>query len=300
VASSGTRVRYSYSGSGWSMQTIDPASSEPKRDARRLRPVALSVGAAVVCIAISLIILLLLLRQPERTTGLVSSSEAPTVSVQSRAALDLTIVPEAAAPDRELQAPDSIAPPATALGSESDDQGSMLGSESDDQGRMLGSMPYQSGEVGDATSPPPSAGVVEPRQTKSGSSNPADTKATSLDRRPSQTVRGTTGKVAQMVLAFATARPADGDPITSPVVLKTGQEKRVMLYTELRDLAGQTISHRWQHAGRTVAVIPFEVKGDRWRVHSTKRVTADLKGDWQVLVVDGRGATLASRSFAVR
>lgn len=160
-------------------------------------------------------------------------------------------------------------------------------------------MPHPSGEAGDVALPPPSGGVVEPPEPKSASTNP-DAKPASHERRPPQAARAATGEVAQMVLASAAARPADGDPITSPVVLKAGQEKRVMLYTELRGLAGQTASHRWQHAGRTVAVIPFEVKGDRWRVHSTKRLTAELKGDWQVLVVDGHGATLASRSFVVR
>lgn len=286
VASSGTRVRYSYSGSGWSMQTIQPASIEPKRDARRLRPVALSVGAAVVCIAISLIVVLLLVRQPERTTGVVSGSEAP--AVPSLAAQSPSIVPEAVAPGRERLAPATVAPPVTALDSEPDDQGS-----------IPQSMPYPSGEAGEVASPPPSVGVVEP-QPKSALTNRPDTKAGSLVPRPSRTGQAATGKVAHMVLAFAAARPADGDPITSPIVLEAGQEKRVMLYTELRDLAGQAVSHRWQHAGRTVAVIPFEVKGDRWRVHSTKRLTAELKGDWQVTVVDGHGATLASRSFVVR
>ena len=72
-----------------------------------------------------------------------------------------------------------------------------------------------------------------------------------------------------------------------------------MLYTELRGLAGQTVSHRWLRNGQTVAVISFKVEGDRWRVHSNKRVTPDMAGAWQVLVVDSRGATLASQSFAV-
>jgi hypothetical protein len=83
-------------------------------------------------------------------------------------------------------------------------------------------------------------------------------------------------------------------------VLAGGQEKRVVLYTDLRGLAGQTVSHRWQHEGRTVAVIPFKIGGDRWRVHSSKRVTGGMKGSWQAVVVDSNGTTLASRSFIVR
>ena len=93
---------------------------------------------------------------------------------------------------------------------------------------------------------------------------------------------------------------AEDEPISSPVVIGPRQEKRVALYTELRDLAGQTVFHRWERRGQTMAVIPFKVGGDRWRVHSSKRLTSALKGQWQVVVTDSHGAILAGRSFVVR
>ena len=52
--SSNIRVRYSYSGAGWSVRTIDPAKTEPKKDSRRVRPLASALGgAAIVCILAS-------------------------------------------------------------------------------------------------------------------------------------------------------------------------------------------------------------------------------------------------------
>ena len=277
MGSTGTRVRYSYSGSGWSMRTIDPVSSEPNRGARRLRPLALSIGAAIVCVAISLAILFLQLRQPDRAAGVASPGEAPAAQLPA-------IVPETSAPPRERLAPDPVMPPATVLPSEPEAPA--------DISRPLS---QASDEAGYLAPPPPRATASKPAETK-----PPETKSAALVQRPPQSRATTTGQVREVVLAFAAARPAVGDPITSPIVLGAGQEKRLMLYTELRDLAGQTVSHRWQHEGRTVAVIPFEVKGNRWRVHSTKRLSAELKGSWQVIVVDGHGATLASRSFVVR
>jgi Protein of unknown function (DUF2914) len=276
VGSTGTRVRYSYSGSGWSMRTIDPVSSEPNRGARRLRPLALSIGAAIVCVAIGLVVLFLLLRQPDRAAGVASRGGAPAVQLPA-------IVPETSAPPRERLAPEPVMPPAT-----------ILPSEPETPVEISRPLSQPSGEAGYLAPPPSPATASKPAETK-----PPETKSAALVRRPPRS-RATTGQVSEIVLAFAAARPAEGDPITSPIVLGAGQEKRVMLYTELRDLAGQTVSHRWQHEGRTVAVIPFEVKGDRWRVHSTKRLSAELKGSWQVIVVDGHGATLASRSFVVR
>ena len=277
MGNTGTRVRYSYSGSGWSMRTIDPVSSESNRGARRLRPLALSIGAAIVCAAISLIILFLLLRQPDRAAGVASRGEAPAVQLPA-------IVPETSAPPRERLGPDPVMPPATVL---------PPGPEAPvDISRPLS---QASDEAGYLAPPPPRAAPSKPAETK-----PPESKSAAVVRRPPQTRVATTGQVSEILLAFAAARPAEGDPITSPILLGSGQEKRLMLYTELRDLAGQTVSHRWQHEGRTVAVIPFQVRGDRWRVHSTKRLSAELKGSWQVIVVDGHGATLASRSFVVR
>ncbi len=268
---SDTRVRYSYSGSGWSMRTIDPATSEPVEKTSRLRPLAWSIGAAVVCFGIILAILSLLMRQPDRPA---TPPPGETAAVQSP-------VParEIVTPAQRQSAPGELTPPAAVLPSEP---------ATLPESREPASEP--SGEIGYLPPPTPPAAVVKP-QVKPKPAAPI---------RPSvQSPAASTAHVPHLVLASASARPAEADPISSPVVIGAGQEKRLMLYTELRGLAGQTVSHRWLRNGQTVAVISFKVEGDRWRVHSTKRVTPDMAGAWQVLVVDSRGATLASQSFAV-
>jgi len=54
---SNIRFRYSYSGSGWSVRLVDPTKTEPKRDARRTRRLALVLGAsALVCVVAGLAI----------------------------------------------------------------------------------------------------------------------------------------------------------------------------------------------------------------------------------------------------
>jgi hypothetical protein len=100
---------------------------------------------------------------------------------------------------------------------------------------------------------------------------------------------------ARILLRFGLRR-IDG----APIVVGPGRGKRVVLYTELRGLAGETISHRWERDEQTMAVVPFQVRGDRWRVHSSKRLTPALRGSWKVAVTDAHGAVLASRSFLVR
>jgi hypothetical protein len=258
------------------MQTIDPADEEPKGKAPRLRRLAWSIGAAIVCIAIGLLILYLLLREPHRATDLASHRENPAVE-------DLQAKPETVLPAPEPLAPDTVTPPVASAPA-----------EPEALKQSPGPAPQPSGGVGSPPSTPPAAVAIRPAQPR-----PAEPRPAANMRRPAQ-APAASGHVAQIVLSSEAARLGQGDPISSPIVLAGGQEKRLVLYTDLRGLAGHTVSHQWRHEGRTVAVIPFKVGGDRWRAHSNKRVTSGMKGEWQAVVVDSDGTVLASRSFVVR
>jgi hypothetical protein len=263
---SNIRFRYSYSGSGWSVRLIDPAKTEPKRNARRLRPFALVLGAsALVCIVAGFVIL----------------SQRPTQ-------------PDQAAVEKASR--EDFAVPSPLIPAD-----------------MVGSIPGIA-PAGPAT-PEPKAfaefSQPEPQPTEeaarpsAGGTPTAEADAPAVRsreaiRRPVQRPRELRGQVARIVLASGSGADAQSDPINSPVVVGPGQQKRVALYTELRDLAGQTVSHRWERGGQTMAVIAFKVGGDRWRVHSSKTLTPASKGSWRVVVADSRGAILAGRSFVVR
>ena len=45
----------------------------------------------------------------------------------------------------------------------------------------------------------------------------------------------------------------------------------IAYFTELRGLDGHRVTHVWEFNGESMAEVAFEVRGDRWRVHSTKR-----------------------------
>ena len=72
---------------------------------------------------------------------------------------------------------------------------------------------------------------------------------------------------------------------------------RLVFFTELRDLAGQTVVHRWERDGEVRAEVPFSVGGPRWRVWSTKELLPEEGGVWTVSVVDDAGTLLASRTL---
>lgn len=107
---------------------------------------------------------------------------------------------------------------------------------------------------------------------------------------------------ARVVRAQLTSGVKDREPVDrlpSPIVVSDGRIDRIMFFSEVRDLAGRTVSHRWERGGHTMADVPFVIGGRAWRMHSSKRVTPAMTGSWRVAVVDKDGAELASVPFVL-
>lgn len=84
-----------------------------------------------------------------------------------------------------------------------------------------------------------------------------------------------------------------------PVVYPNGEHvRRLYFFTELKDLKGERVTHRWEHEGETMAKVSFPVRGNRWRVYSSKHLTAAMTGDWRVVVVDSAGEPLQVSHFS--
>lgn len=102
------------------------------------------------------------------------------------------------------------------------------------------------------------------------------------------------GKVSRS--AFSTAIE-NREPIDDIASL-SNDHRRIFFFSELTDLDGQTVSHRWEREGQVMADVPFEVRGPRWRVWSTKQLQPSWTGQWSVSVVDGNGRVIESRHFS--
>ena len=74
-------------------------------------------------------------------------------------------------------------------------------------------------------------------------------------------------------------------------------QSQIFFFTDLRGFAGQTVLHRWEYKGQTMAEVPFAVRGPRWRVWSSKELEPIWTGDWRVSVVDESGRVIDSRGF---
>jgi hypothetical protein len=86
------------------------------------------------------------------------------------------------------------------------------------------------------------------------------------------------------------------EPVNSITKLNTG-EHRIYYFTELKGMEGQQVTHRWEHNGKVMAEVPFQVGGPRWRVYSSKQLENDWTGEWKVSVIDGNGSTLGVNTF---
>lgn len=89
------------------------------------------------------------------------------------------------------------------------------------------------------------------------------------------------------------------EPVDLVTVLENDQDE-ISFFTDIRGMAGRTVTHRWEYQGKVMAEVKFEVGGPRWRVHSTKTLLPDQLGKWTVVVVDQSGWPLHAEMFEYR
>ena len=88
----------------------------------------------------------------------------------------------------------------------------------------------------------------------------------------------------------------DREPVDK---LTEASNNKIYYFTELRDMAGQQVTHRWEHNGKVMAEVPFEIRGDRWRVYSSKRIQPEWKGEWKASVIGSDGSELAANTITL-
>jgi len=86
------------------------------------------------------------------------------------------------------------------------------------------------------------------------------------------------------------------EPVDSLMTL-SNDKIRIAYFTEIEDMAGQTVIHRWEYNGKVIAEIPFKVGAVHWRVYSTKTLDPSWVGEWKASVVDAAGSSLSVNTF---
>ena len=91
---------------------------------------------------------------------------------------------------------------------------------------------------------------------------------------------------SQFTTAVVNREPTDN------VIMLTNNSSKIYYFTELENLKGHNVTHRWQYQGKLMAEIKFDIKSDRWRVFSSKKIRPDWTGEWSVELVDEHGKSL--------
>lgn len=104
------------------------------------------------------------------------------------------------------------------------------------------------------------------------------------------------GWVARAVFTTAVEQREPVDQVA--VVPNTMRE--IYFFTDLRQLQGRKVSHRWEYNGRVMAEVTFNIGGPRWRVFSRKSLDPSQTGKWTVVVVDESGWPLRASIFDYR
>ena len=123
--------------------------------------------------------------------------------------------------------------------------------------------------------------------------NAAEIKQTPAADESAQPAAPAAGKVTR---AQFTSEVKNLEPLDSLMAL-SNDKTRIAYFTEIQDMAGQTIIHRWEYNGKVMAEVPFQVGAARWRVYSTKTLDPSWVGEWKVSVVDSAGSSLSVSTF---
>jgi len=86
----------------------------------------------------------------------------------------------------------------------------------------------------------------------------------------------------------------------TPVELITEADnslKKIYFFTNIRHLKGDKITHRWLYKGKVKAEVSFDIKGNRWRVWSSKNLWHTWVGVWTVEVIDQNEQILLTKTF---
>ncbi|MBI3560251.1 MAG: DUF2914 domain-containing protein [Gammaproteobacteria bacterium] len=99
-----------------------------------------------------------------------------------------------------------------------------------------------------------------------------------------------------VVRSIFTSEIKDREPTDK---LQNTDNSKVYYFTELRDMNGQTATHRWEHDGKVVAEMKFNVGSNRWRVWSSKSFIPQTAGEYKVSVVNGAGEVISEDNIKI-
>ena len=144
--------------------------------------------------------------------------------------------------------------------------------------------------------PPPETG--SPNSNEPAPASPEDPTSVSVEESVGVEADALVGESSRVALAQFTSGIEEREPIDQVSFIGTEVDK-IYFFTDLRDMTGTVVTHKWIHDGSVMAEVDFAVRGPRWRVWSSKELDPNLLGDWTVEVVTSDGEVLASETLTL-
>lgn len=106
----------------------------------------------------------------------------------------------------------------------------------------------------------------------------------------------------RVIRASLNGKPKDnepGEPIKSPLGIRPNQPLELFYFSEIRNMKGKAVFHRWLRNGQIVLQKQLDIKERIAKVWSSKLLVAKDKGEWQVQLADKKGRVYSEVNFVV-
>lgn len=101
----------------------------------------------------------------------------------------------------------------------------------------------------------------------------------------------------EVARAVITSAVQDREPVDQVFSIQNDQPI-IYFFTELLNLEGATVTHRWERDGMVMGEVPFTIGSPRWRVWSSKNLEPSWTGEWTASVIGSTGEVLESVGFS--
>ena len=134
------------------------------------------------------------------------------------------------------------------------------------------------------------------KQTVSSSGKPIDLEKPTTERKKS--IGNPNITRSRFTSGIKHKEPVDN--LTSPFFALHGEAYRIYFFTELKRSKGHAVTHVWKHNGQVKVNKEFEIRGNRWRIYTSKLLNMTMLGQWDVSVIDSNGQILTQKSFELK
>ncbi len=89
------------------------------------------------------------------------------------------------------------------------------------------------------------------------------------------------------------------DVIGSPVIVNKNKATGIFYFTEIIDMKGENLYHRWLWNDKLIYNREINILGNRWRAATSKKIPYSKAGNWSVRLVNNKGIVLNEIKFKV-